>query len=74
LSGVVCGIRTRVADLFRAAAARPSPAFLTRQTNTNLLLRSPLRLCPRASHPVGCGVSLHVRRFRHAHIPTPRTP
>ena len=35
---------------------------------------SPLRLCPCASHPVGCGVSLHEGRGRPAHIPEPRTP
>ena len=29
----------------------------------------PLRLCPCASHPVGCGVSLHVAGGAVAHIP-----
>ena len=29
----------------------------------------PLRLCPRASHPVGCGVSLHEAGCPAAHIP-----
>ena len=57
--GVVRGIRTRVAGL---KSRRPDQVD---EHDRQL----PLRLCPRASHPVGCGVSLHEVGCPAAHIP-----